>query len=758
MAKRYSPGDIVFAKVRGYPAWPARVETVPDPSAGNKAQKYNVFFFGTYETAVCKLEDLFPYEGNKERFGKPQKRRKGFNEALWEIENDPQLTFKKVQGGQVVQSKVPAASVTAPREETDSEAEGALVIDETLTPRVMLKQKTPQLPLEGVSATPTIVLDKKRKLSKRKKEEEGVWSESDEPESKMRRISRGSAAGVKRSSTVTSCPAPSPSERQETSPEAERVSRSGRKIKPRRFADEEEGAAQNTLASDGTEIVEEENTSLPPPTIQGTPGTTVAARRVSGSGRRSSKGVSVDSEVESSKKEKSSEKASDKLGPCPEDNEDEEASPTAYRRVMSVQSNRPPLTHFDKVRIRWETAIARTALHLKNTSESADTVPQHLRAELEEKINMKDVEKEVIKKARMLKLKQEILGNPRGDNGRSLAGMESAWLQIECRMVELDAYIRVNMSLNNADCDKAIYYMDEMDKLTISPLMLKKNPMVVQTVRMLRFYTGNHHKWNMTDQEKADFIQKTVIVRAKAEHLFNKFKSVFIVPEGKPFIKVFGEQVEYFQEITKNLTKEQKYALVYDPSVNPNEAKKLAQKVILESRELGKDNTQKDKENEVSMTEKKVSRGDAKQSVDNQGHKSTKKKSGTSVTQNNNSTSDGKAKRTPTEKQAEPRSNSDENPTSEELSTNQEKQIAQEDTGLQSDKEASDCHNYDEEEMGESKETEINSQKEGEASEGEGAEEESRVMGEEDAKDAEKVEDDSKKPVKKRTRLMKSVN
>ncbi|XP_034484861.1 PC4 and SFRS1-interacting protein [Drosophila innubila] len=79
--KSFNIGDLVFAKVKGYPAWPAKITKY-----NNK--KYNVYFYGTGETANIKIEDLFTYVENKEKFAtdKNMKRAK-FNEAIDQIES-----------------------------------------------------------------------------------------------------------------------------------------------------------------------------------------------------------------------------------------------------------------------------------------------------------------------------------------------------------------------------------------------------------------------------------------------------------------------------------------------------------------------------------------------------------------------------------------------------------------------------------------------------------------------------------------------
>ncbi|KAK2156576.1 hypothetical protein LSH36_209g01010 [Paralvinella palmiformis] len=99
MAREFKPGDLIFAKMKGYPHWPARVNLLPEGQTGPK-NKLAIFFYGTHEHGFLAAKDLYPYnEENKEKYGKPQKR-KGFNEGLWEIENNRWVEYLGKEGEQ----------------------------------------------------------------------------------------------------------------------------------------------------------------------------------------------------------------------------------------------------------------------------------------------------------------------------------------------------------------------------------------------------------------------------------------------------------------------------------------------------------------------------------------------------------------------------------------------------------------------------------------------------------------------------------
>ncbi|XP_013864699.1 hepatoma-derived growth factor [Austrofundulus limnaeus] len=131
--KEYKPGDLVFAKMKGYPHWPARIDELPEGAVKSPSNKYQVFFFGTHETAFLGAKDLFPYDESKEKFGKANKR-KGFTEGLWEIENNPTVTHEGYESSQKDNSSEGAAdtasSEKANAEGSSDEDEGTLVIDE----------------------------------------------------------------------------------------------------------------------------------------------------------------------------------------------------------------------------------------------------------------------------------------------------------------------------------------------------------------------------------------------------------------------------------------------------------------------------------------------------------------------------------------------------------------------------------------------------------------------------------------------------
>ncbi|KAG8282073.1 PC4 and SFRS1-interacting protein [Homalodisca vitripennis] len=96
---KFNKGDKVFAKIRGFPYWPATVDSV---LSTEKQQAKYVIFFGTKETATINDEDACLYAEYKHIHGRPKTdnvRNKKFNQALKEAETsettEADFKFKK---------------------------------------------------------------------------------------------------------------------------------------------------------------------------------------------------------------------------------------------------------------------------------------------------------------------------------------------------------------------------------------------------------------------------------------------------------------------------------------------------------------------------------------------------------------------------------------------------------------------------------------------------------------------------------------
>lgn len=94
--RTFKKGDLIFAKMKGYPYWPARIETTAKELIAKK--KYNILFYGTHDTSVLKVDQLIPYNEETRQTHGQKRRMSTFNDALWEIESDPKMKRKPSSG------------------------------------------------------------------------------------------------------------------------------------------------------------------------------------------------------------------------------------------------------------------------------------------------------------------------------------------------------------------------------------------------------------------------------------------------------------------------------------------------------------------------------------------------------------------------------------------------------------------------------------------------------------------------------------
>uniref|UniRef100_A0A0A9WME0 Hepatoma-derived growth factor-related protein 2 n=1 Tax=Lygus hesperus TaxID=30085 RepID=A0A0A9WME0_LYGHE len=238
MKPKFNPGAKVFAKVRGYPPWPARIEGCADETP--KKEKYHVYFYGTGETAVVKIQDVFDFVENRNKMGK-LKKLKNFTEAMQQVESElspeQKAAIKALDSEQTASPSVKDTEKGSKEVDTPKEKETRVETTES-TPAPNRRTSTAS---KSAKSTPAASVKPAPKDNKRKLELDSSPDDSAPTPKKLNT-----------SATPTSTTSEKKEDRPQSKP-AEPQSRSGRKIKPKKF---------NDFEDDGKEEQKEESSPV----------------------------------------------------------------------------------------------------------------------------------------------------------------------------------------------------------------------------------------------------------------------------------------------------------------------------------------------------------------------------------------------------------------------------------------------------------------------------------------------------------------
>ncbi|XP_045782386.1 PC4 and SFRS1-interacting protein-like [Maniola jurtina] len=517
--REYKAGDFIFAKVKGYPAWPARVQRM-------NGKKYFVYFYGTGETANLPPNMIFDYAENKDKFLTKTVKRRDFNDGVKQIEYDfaNNVPLEQVIGVATEAELPEGANDTA--NETANETVDESMADTTAADETMADESTQNdTGIEDSDETGALVIDEGKQAKAGRK---STAKTPATPKAKEAKTPRGRGKKDEEGKEEA--------KEDEKKEEELVVSRSGRKIRPKRYIDEHT----------------EENTTLPSP----------APKK-----RRGASPVEKDKEnKEKESKEKDKDKnikhfnavtqgdLEDLKEPFTPDDPEKENIIIAYLPMgqyigIKLFQSRPNSFKNEAARLQWDKQAASNALTLKSQLEKGHISPHSVMGQLVMDLNLTDEEKATLDKDRETEEKKSRV----------------QYLKVEMKLMELDTKIKTCLCLEKADTELCLKLMDELMELNIKPLMLLKHPSTLETIKRMRAYVGNTPSWELSESAALQFSQQAHKIRKQADTVYNNLKKLFPTPEGLSFWEFFTERVAQFKKATEKLTTEEVLEIVHDP-------------------------------------------------------------------------------------------------------------------------------------------------------------------------------------------------
>lgn len=205
-------------------------------------------------------------------------------------------------------------------------------------------------------------------------------------------------------------------------------------------------------------------------------------------------------------------------------------TPAGQRYEINLNEDQPDSLTSEKKREQYQRAVLINASRMKKDIESGQFIPTTLDVKFEEEFarNMKAYEVEV----------KQYFENLDTEDHKD--DSKYKFLYAESQLIDFDACVKLKIRDNMDECLKKA---KDLMKVDFRPLMFKKNPQVVQTIK------------------KVSDIEGSLEIAGVAKSLYNKIKGIFNIPNDIDFESYFHVQVSEFKEKCKDLNSVQLHLL-----------------------------------------------------------------------------------------------------------------------------------------------------------------------------------------------------
>ncbi|XP_066154172.1 uncharacterized protein Jasper isoform X2 [Euwallacea fornicatus] len=547
----YKAGDKVFAKVKGYPPWPAKI-------VSEAGRKYNVLFYGTEETGTIKPEDLSYYSKYKNSYVKKYVKRLGYEDAVKQIEEAIEN-----EGG----DGNPAADEDESVQELDMSdtSSASSIADKKVSRRKPVIEGARKSTGRGRKFSSSASESRETSLEpiakKLRRESNTSTNSKDESEKKVKKAVEGIDEGSSNVEESKNSPKNELENQEinqvETEPKQNPIEKNTNDNETNKETFSKTKSCLKSHCALRSELVEAtENIQKSP---KGCPienvnivkkfnvtADMIVTEQLLNNHILYADYVKKNSELFIDKPVETRRASKDDVLPV--------KLPSGKLCCVKIhQVLQWPLTHKDEYqRALYDEKVAKAALETKNLLISGTQTP--VQANLEVIMDIGKTPEDV----------KEILYTQDIESKRWRLNR----LKKEAELVTWDTQIKNSLGLDIAMPDEAIKNIKDFWKFDkhLDLLMFKKHPHVLDTIRRLRKYVGNVSEWVMSAEDSDIFAKKTETIRTEAERIYNRVKTVLDMNEKSgTFWDNFMELVAEFRKKCRDMEEKDVLVLCAEP-------------------------------------------------------------------------------------------------------------------------------------------------------------------------------------------------